>query len=387
MKGDFLKRQFKDEAVSLYSIESRTESSSLKRYVSSTSDTRNMLNFPEIVNSDFTNLMKNGLTNILKGLNNLENLSSISSKQINVYHILRGGLNFEVRNALHKAFGYKWHSSSYISSQRHEKDGEFSIADDSYRKFQIPDNATVYSADIVASGASLDNSLHFLDNYLTSENLKLKNFVFVTIGCSKAEEVLEKWDAKFKETHPEYERTILIYLEGRFALGSKDLPLNNVLPNTDLLKNYKFGALLTPEYELSQFEKMIIPLEACSIYDGGKKSFEPVQHIMDILEFWEKQEKSAVSKNLSLWTEYNSRFPLDMYFTMGISIPSENYLTLKNGKEEYWQGVSELEYKQLFNKFRWLWSNSRIDRAKIDGSLISTCHKKINYLKSLLEAI
>jgi len=387
MEGDYLKRQFKDEAVSLYSIESRTESSSLKRYVSSTSDTRNMLNFPEIVNSDFTNLMKNGLTNILKGLNNLENLSSISSKQINVYHILRGGLNFEVRNALHKAFGYKWHSSSYISSQRHEKDGEFAIADDSYRKFQIPDNATVYSADIVASGASLDNSLHFLDNYLTSENLKLKNFVFVTIGCSKAEEVLEKWDAKFKENHPEYERTILIYLEGRFLLGSKELPLNNVLPNTDLLKNYKFGALLTPEYEFSQFEKMIIPLEACSIYDGGKKSFEPVQHIMDILEFWEKQVKSAEDENLSLWTEYNSRFALDLYFKKGTSIPSENYLTLKNGKEEYWQGVSDLEYKQLFDKFRWLWSDLRIERAKIDGSLISTCHKKINYLKSLLEAI
>ena len=387
MKGDILKRQFKDEAVSLYSIENNPNPSILKRYVASTSDTRNMLNFPEIVNSDFTNLMKNGITNALKGLNNIEHLSSISSKQINVYHILRGGLNFEIRNSLHKAFGYKWHSSSYISSQRHEQDGEFSIADDSYRKFQIPDNATVYSADIVASGASLDNSLLFLDNYLSAEKLKIKNFVFVTIGCSKAEEVLGKWDAKFKKNHPEYDRTILIYLEGRFALGSKDLALHNVLPNTDLLKNYKFGALLAPEYEYSQFEKMIIPLEACAIYDGGKKSFEPVKHIIDVLEFWEKQEKSAQDKNLSLWSEYNSRFPLDMYLPTGSTISSESYLTLKEGKEEYWQGVSDLEYKQLFDKFRWLWSDSRIGRAKIDGSLVSTCHKKINYLKSLLEAI
>jgi hypothetical protein len=387
MKGDILKRRFKDEAVSLYSIENNPNSSVLNRYVASTSDTRNMLNFPEIVNSDFTNLMKNGITNALKGLNNIEHLSSISSKQVNVYHILRGGLNFEIRNTLHKAFGYKWHSSSYISSQRHEQDGEFSIADDSYRKFQIPDNATVYSADIVASGASLDNSLLFLDNYLSAEKLKIKNFVFVTIGCGKAEEVLEKWDTKFKKNHPEYDRTILIYLEGRFALGSKDLPLNNVLPNTDLLKNYKFGALLAPEYEYSQFEKMIIPLEACAIYDGGKKSFEPVKHIIDVLEFWEKQVKSAQDKNLSLWAEYNSRFPLDMYLTKGSTITTESYLNLKEGKEEFWQGVSDLEYKQLFDKFRWLWSDSRMKRAKIDGSLVSTCHKKINYLKSLLEAI
>jgi len=387
MKGDFLKRQFKDEAVSLYSIENKSNPSVLNRYMASTSDTRNILNFPEIVNSDFTNLMKNGITNALKGLNNIEHLSSISSKQVNVYHILRGGLNFEIRNALHKAFGYKWHSSSYISSQRHEQDGKFSIADDSYRKFQIPDNTTVYSADIVASGASLDNSLLFLDNYLSAEKLKIKNFVFVTIGCSKAEEVLGKWDAKFKKNHPEYDRTILIYLEGRFALGSKNLPLHNVLPNTDLLKNYKFGALLAPEYEYSQFEKMIIPLEACAIYDGGKKSFEPVKHIIDILEFWEKQVNSAQDKNLSLWSEYNSRFPLDMYLSKGLTITSESYRTLKDCKEEYWQGVSELEYKQLFDKFRWLWSDSRISRAKLDRSLVSTCHKKINYLKSLLEAI
>ena len=190
-----------------------------------------------------------------------------------------------------------------------------------------------------------------------------------------------------KKNYPEYERTILIYLEGRFALGNKNLPLENVLPNTDLLKNYKFGALLAPEYELSQFEKMIIPLEACSIYDGGKKSFEPVQHIIDILEFWEKQVKSAEDKNISLWDEYNARFPLDMYLYTNSSELSGNYLTLKKGKEEFWQGVSDHEYKQLFDKFRWLWSVSRISRAEEKGSLISTCNKKINYLKSLLGTI
>jgi hypothetical protein len=387
MSVEFLKRQFKDEAVSLYSIENIEKDSVLHRYVVSTSDTRNMLNFPEIVNSDFTDLMKNGVTNTFKVLNSFENLSRISSKNVNVYHILRGGLNFQVRNALQKAFGYKWHSSSYITSQRFEENGEFSISDDSYRKFQIPENASIYSADIVASGASLDNSLHYLDNYLTSKKINFKNFFFVTIGGIKAEQVLEKWDKIFKKNYPEYERTVLIYLEGRFALGANNLPLNNVLINTDLLKNYKFGSLISPEYEISQFEKMIIPLEGCVIYDGGKKSFEPVKHIIDILEFWEKQEKSAKNQNLSLWEEYNARFALDMYLDPETLEPSSTYLGLKNGKEEYWQGVSDLEYKRLFDKFRWLWSDTRIKRAKEKGSLISTCQKKINYLKSLLEAI
>lgn len=387
MEGDFLRRRFKDEAVSLYSIENDTNSSVLNRYVVSTSDTRNMLNFPEIVNSDFTNLMKNGITNALKGLNNIEHLSRISSKQVNVYHILRGGLNFEMRNALHKAYGYKWHSSSYISSQRHEKDGEFAIADDSYRKFQIPDNATIYSADILASGASLDNSLHYLNNYLTSENIRIKKFIFATIGCSRAEDVLKKWDSVFKKNHPEYERTILIYIEGRFALGNKKLPLYNVLSNTDLLKNYKFGALLTPEYEISQFEKMIIPLEACAIYDGGKKSFEPVQHIMDILEFWEKQEKSAEAENLTLWDEYNARFSLEMYLPPGSITAAYSYLWLKERKVKYWQGISDNEYKHLFDKFKWLWTDLRLISSREKGSLAVICNKKISYLKSLIDTI
>ena len=211
--------------------------------------------------------------------------------------------------------------------------------------------------------------------------------MFATIGCSKAEDVLEKWDAVFKEKYSEYERTILIYIEGRFALGNKNTPLHNVLPNTDLLKNYKFGALLSPEYEFSQFEKMIIPLEACAIYDGGKKSFEPVQHIMDILEFWEKQEKTARSENRSCWDEYNSRFSLDMYFHDTTGLPLKDYRQLKERKEDFWLGVSDIEYRHLFDKFRWLWSDSRIDLCREAGSLTATCFKKISYLKSLLDVI
>ncbi len=383
---DYLVRKFKDETAAIYTIERESDASSLHRYIVSTRDTRNMMNFPEIINCDFTELMRNGITNALKSLNHLEKLSMINSRNVNVYHILRGGLNFQIRDVLRKAFGYKWHSSSYISSQRVKEGVQFVISEDAYRKFEVPNNATVYSADIVASGASLDNSLVYLEKYLEQKQLELKNFIFITIGGVRAEEVLEKWDKRFKQTHPHYERTVLIYLEGRFALGSTATPLANVLPDTDLLRNYKLGALLSPEFEHSQFEKIIIALEGCAIYDGGKKAFEPVNHIIDVLEFWEKQRDFAKKETVSLWQEYNARFPLDMYLRdkkeTGIGTPE----LLKERKAPYWKGVSDDEYVRLFKRFTWLWTKERIASSKRPGSLRAVCEKKISYLNSLFKA-
>ena len=158
-----------------------------------------------------------------------------------------------------------------------------------------------------------NHGFEYIDSYLESQGFELENMIFITIGCIEAERVLQKWHNIFKKKHPGFKNSVLIYLEGRFGLAVKGTPLRNYLYDTDLLKNYRLGALLSPEYEHSQFEKMIIGLEACSIYDGGKKGFEPVNHIKDVLEFWEKQLATAGAEDLSLWDEYNSRFPLDMY--------------------------------------------------------------------------
>ena len=384
---DKLIREFKDEAVAVYSIENEEVPSNLTRYVVSTRDTRDLMNYPEVINCDFTNLMSNGITNALKGINILERLSCIDSRYVNVYHILRGGLNFQVRNALRKAFGYKWHSSSYISSQRILKEGKFEISEDYYRKFLVPDNATVYTADIVASGVSLNNAFEYINNYLKSQNFQLKNMIFITIGCIEAEHVLSKWHEIFKGRFPGYERSILIYLEGRFALATKNTPLYNCLYDTDLLENYKLGALLSPEFEHSQFDRMIIGLEACSIYDGGKKGFEPVNHIKDILEFWEKQIEIAKSKNLSLWDEYNSRFPLDMYFSNIGELEKGTAELLEKNKSKYWRGLVKEEYSRLYGKFKWLWSDERIQASRAPGSFRQVCEKKIKYLKSLIKGV
>ncbi len=378
-----LVRRFKDEAVAVYTPEGLSVPRDFKRYIVSTRSTRDLMNYPEIINCDFTNLMQNGITNALKGINMLDHISAINSRSVNVYHILRGGLNFRVVDALKKAFGYKWHSSSYLSSQRVPKGGRFEVSDDSYRKFVVPENATVYTADIVASGVSIDNGIEFIFNYLIGEKQKLRNFVFITIGCIEAERVLAKWHERFKEHFPGYERTYVIYLEGRFGLATEETPFAHKIPYTDLLKSYKQDALLTPEYEHSQFDRVITALEACAIYDGGKKGFEPINHIRDVLEFWEKQHGTAVAESKSIWEEYGVRFPLDMYLSDPAAGKVGSAEELARRKAELWEGISAKEYNTLFARFRWLWTDERIKKAMEPGSLAEVCEKKIKYLKSL----
>jgi hypothetical protein len=380
-----LVRRFKDEAVAVHAIIGGAPESRLRRYVVSTRDTRNLMNYPEIINIDFTKSMSNGITNALKALNVLEHLSVIDSRTVNVYHILRGGLNFQLRRALNNAFGYKWHSSSYVTSQRVLSEGHFASSDNSYRKFLIPDDATLYSADIVASGVSLDNGIEYVMTFLDSQKYSLRNMVFITIGCVEAERVLEKWDRVFRARFPEYDRTILIYLEGRFALATDKTPLRNCVAETDLLKSHRLGALLSPEFERSQFEKMTIGLEGCVIYDGGKKGFEPINHIREVLHFWERQLAAAEEENLSLWEEYNARLPLDSYFRDVAARQVGDPELFRERRSATWNALTPNEAEDCFARWRWLWSDERIEEAARPGSLAKVCRKKISYLKSLIE--
>ena len=76
-----------------------------------------------------------------------------------------------------------------------------------------------------------------------------------------------------------------------------------------------------------------------------------------------------------------------MYVVPESNSEIDGYLWLKKKKEEYWQGLSDTEYKHLFNKFKWLWTDSRIKSSREKGSLTATCNKKISYLNSLIDAI
>ena len=390
MVQEVLRKRFKNEAVAVYDIVSSEEepSSPLNRYVISTNGTRNLINFPEILNRNFTDEMVRGLTYGLVGIDRLENLSTISSKHVNVFHLLRGSLNFRLVRALRDAFGYKWHSSSFVSSQRVKIGEEWDVEDDAYRKFVIPDKPTIYVGDIVATGVSIDNALKYLSRYCIQRQIDLQNFVLVTIGCKRIEPVLERWHRVFKERFSSYDRSIVIYLEGRFGLASPQSNLRVLHPETDLLRQVEAGSLHTPEFEFSQFQKTEVPLEGCVIYDGGKKSFEPMNHFEEIRSFWQAQHQWARAEDAVLWEEYNQRFSLRDYFAdfdAGILGSPE---ALAEARLRMWRGLEEEDYERLFRRFEWFWTPARIQAAQQPGSFAPVCLKKlVNLERHLMDDV
>jgi hypothetical protein len=202
-----------------------------------------------------------------------------------VLHLLRGGLNFGLRGALGQAFGFVRHGSAFMSSQRCQAGGAWGVAEDSYRKLDIPDGAVLLIGDVVATGVTLEHGLEVLRRHMLDIGVAPKAMVFATLGGPRAEEVLTATHRRWRESFPGFTRTCLTYIEGRFTLAGEQSPLRIREPGTDLLRR---DALLAPEFALSQFESLAYPLERCTIYDAGARAFTIPAYTHDVIDYWEQ---------------------------------------------------------------------------------------------------
>jgi len=258
----------------------------IDRYVVSTAPTREILNKPEIFGFEFIKKLRCG---VLETLKLFSQFSKYGDKNISVVHFLRGGLNFGLLNMLYDAYGFNRMYGSFITSQRYKKHENWFIKDDQYRKFALPDDATIFIGDVIATGTTLDNGLEILRQQFLAEGKNIRRMVMMTIGCGMAEKILTKYHEMFKNNF-DYEGTTLIYFEGRFLVPENKEDFTVCIPGTDLIKK---GALLTPEFEKSQAEKIIYPLERCVVYDVGARAYEYDVHISDVIEYWKKLSHSG----------------------------------------------------------------------------------------------
>ncbi len=260
----------------------------IHRYVVSTPHTREILNRPEIFGFEFIKKLRCGVFDALKLFSGFE---KFGDKNTAVVHFLRGGLNFGLLNMLHDAYGFNRMYGSFITSQRYKKHENWFIKDDQYRKFSLPDDATVYIGDVIATGTTLDNGLEILRQQFLAEGKNIRRLVMFTVGCGRAEEILTKYHSLFKSNF-DYEETILIYFEGRFLVPKTSDEFTGCIPGTDLIKK---GALLAPEFENSQYEKVAYPLERCVVYDVGARAYEYSVHLDDVIGYWKKLSQSGHS--------------------------------------------------------------------------------------------
>lgn len=364
------------------SIYSLCGESVLKRYIASTNETKSILNKPEIVGQEFRQKLMTGISKILKYMPE-DFKKNFDEKHVDVLHFLRGGLNFGLMEALNKAYKFNNHSASFMSSERKKQEGKWRIKDDQYSKLSVQPSSTVFIGDIVATGITLkaglaklyehtsgeENLPAIVKDYLfqgieekqSKQKIPLKGLVFFTIGCENLEKILETYHHLFCEAFKEYKDTYVVYLEGRFKLASEADNLKIRIVDTDLLR---YPALLSPEFELSQYSSLAYPLERCVVYDGGSRSFNVKKHITEVIEYWKELSK----EDMILEEALKERWPEEEYVT------KKEFIKAKKSK---WQGISNKMLDEIYAAYQKRWNNHFGEKASATGSLRKFCTQRI----------
>ncbi|MBI5072770.1 hypothetical protein HZA99_03050 [Candidatus Woesearchaeota archaeon] len=355
--------------ISLYKLFG-PNGSSLTRYLISTPETRIICNQPEVFGMDFTKKLHAAVKKTFEVLPEAEQFKKSPDYETNVISILRGGLNFRIREALAEAYGYNKHSTTYLISQRHkDENGKWHADVQTYKKITIPKVVSFFLGDVIGTGTSLKEALAALDKVMDEINVRtVKKLVIMTFGCYRAEKVLDEYDMLLRKKFPDYEGTILIYFEGKFKLANNESFIRLTDPGTDFLRK---DCVLTPEFALSQYEQMYYPLERCTIYDAGSRAFDILLYKSELQEYWAKMLQEATN-GYTLFDALQDRFP-DQY---------QNKEAFLEQKRKQWKGVSEGLLQQMWFGHEQRWNPSFIEYAKTADALRKICILRLEMIQN-----
>lgn len=269
-----------DDGVTIYR---RPSNSPVEELIATTEETRAICNDPAVAGVVYTDKLRIACGKIFKAYDfSLKESSSV------VVNILRGGLNFGLRNALCDAYNWNNHTTCFLSAQRARDEANsesWHITENAYKKLYFPCETSFIIGDVVATGTSLQYALAELIREAKEAGTALQRIVFFTYGGPMASRLLAQIDAQCRELFPCYKGTSLIYLEGCFTVPDPSTPLSIRLTGTDLVK---YGAEMAPEFIESQYEKPSYPLERCIIYDAGSRAFWVREYASDVISYWKQ---------------------------------------------------------------------------------------------------
>lgn len=357
-------------AASVYRI--CQQDSPLSCYVVSTLESRHICNCPQLLGCAYTDALRTAMVSTLQSLPFMPSLiEQTAETSLCVLNLLRGGLNFDLRNALYLAYGVNRHATCFLSSQRYKQDQHFIIKEDNYRKFNFPPQCTLFIGDVAATGATIDNGLHVVSDHLEKMRLGIRNLVFFTIGCERVEHILSVYDKRFHKMSPDYQGTYVVYLEGRFKMVEKGSPLRLRIEDTDFVR---FDSLLAPEFEYSQYDDLIYALERCTIYDAGSRAYDIGTYLEDVKEYWLDVKKEAAC-GWSLYDALKERWPEREY---------ADYQTFINSKSKQWQGVDKAFLNRLYNAYHRRWSEPFFSESHTPDALQRLCETHLERLANPL---
>jgi hypothetical protein len=272
----------------------------------STPESRAICNDPMVMGVDYTRKLASASANALAALR-ANGLFTGTETSTSVLTILRGGLNFGLREALADAFRWNNHGTWYISAQRQLTDpasGGWEIVEDSYTKMTPHGEMDVVFGDVVATGTSLKHGLMKLSEGI-SRSSRYKSITFFTIGGGVSGEIVAEWRKLIEARQGSPLTATVVYFEGIFGVAGPQTPVTIKLDGTDLLR--RDGAM-APEFIESQYESSCFPLERCTIYDAGSRAFHVPEYLSDVLDYW-RQVKAQAEGGLTFAELVTERCP------------------------------------------------------------------------------
>ncbi|MFA6888076.1 MAG: hypothetical protein WC254_01110 [Candidatus Woesearchaeota archaeon] len=345
--------------------------SKLTRYIATTPETRIITNQPEIFGMTYTRALTYAVQKTLEALPEAEQFKQWPDYEANAIVLLRGGLNYGLRNALRKAYGYNKHSTTFIVSQRSKnpETNEWNADVQTYKQITIPKVVSFFLGDVIGTGTSIKKSLAALTKLMEEVNVRtVRKFVVLTLGCSAGEHVLEEYDTYLRKTYPDYEGMVVVYFEGRFTLATTDMNIKLIDPGTDFLR---VGALLAPEFLLMQYDQVYYPLEKCTNYDAGNRAFDILLYKREVQEYWARMLQEA-NNGFTLYDALLQRFP-DHYDT------KEQFF---DEKKKQWKNVSEGLINQIWLAHQQRWNSHFIEYAKTTDALKKICMLRLEMIQN-----
>lgn len=356
--------------VQLYKLHGSKETF-LTRYIVSTPETRAICNQPEIFGMEFTEKLHAAVEKTLGVLPEAELFKQWPDYETNIISILRGGLNFRIREALATAYGYNKHSTTYLISQR-QKDpttNVWHVEVQTYKKITIPKVVSFFLGDVIGTGKSLREALKELTGIMDAVNVRsVRKFVVLTFGCVNAETVLAEYDALLRQKFPDYQGVVLVYFEGKFTLATNETGIRLTDSGSDFLRR---DCLLAPEFALSQYDQLYYPLERCTIYDAGNRAFDILRYKSEVQEYWAKMLQEA-NNGYTLWDALQERFP-DQYSSLAEFL---------DDKKRLWQGIPDTLLYQMWLAHEQRWNPSFIAYAKTPDALRKICILRLEMIQN-----
>lgn len=288
----------------LYKIDKST-------FIISNPTSRKLLSYPEIIGVEIPHLLEAPIADFLQYC-----INPSQKEKINIVNILRGGLNFPIEDAC-QAINYPVESVSFLTSERVFLDKRVSRIESKYRKIIPLNMSTIIIGDIIASGETLINTIHYLMEQFILDSKCFKKILVFTIGTFNTLKAIHQLNQEILDRWPSFEGITAIFFEGIFTTYPNEGMTRLNLPHVDFF--IKKG-IIAPEFREDLLKSNSLIFEKCSIYDGGARRFEQHDHIKCILAYWENLHKLSDCIDIRLFLSEKFGHDSDISFDEWLKI-------------------------------------------------------------------